>query len=1309
MDKDTRNAIQRSTQNARALLERELGEQLEGTYDIRLDGTIASEPGGHLDDAQKVVREKLVAAVEHHAARGLTRKEAVAEFLREAAFTMLNRFVALKMLEARELVQECVSRGDQSAGFKEFTGLAQGLTQLPDQGYRLYIESLFDEIGQEVGILFDRRDPSSLLWPRRSALNELLDVLNTSELATVWGEDETIGWVYQYFNSGEERRKMRDESVAPRNSRELAVRNQFFTPRYVVRFLVDNTLARMWWQMRGGDTRLAKICEFLVRENVDESVGDKKDPREIKILDPACGSGHFLLYAFDLLTTIYEEAWQDDASPPFSVTGTTLRQDYGDIEQLRHVVPALILGNNLFGVEIDPRAAQIAALALWLRAQRAYRECGILAAGRPRITRTNIVVAEPMPGDAALVDPFAGDLQPPLLGDLFRRMVSEMRLAGELGVLLRVDDAIAATLTKARELYAREKKTPRLPGLEPEYQREGLDFSEIDDVRFFEEAETMLLGALRRFSESAAGGGGVRRWLFSDDAAQGIALIDLVKKRFDVILMNPPFGEPTPNAREVLRAQGSDGWKDIYAGFFESAMRLQLNGSYLGAITSSQYFHTRQMRELRETMITEKRPHMLVDLGAGVLDGAAVQTALAVLGRPRREGSMVYADLFDVADKEDALRERVATSSFSILSLDDLAVIPGKPFCLHSSPAILRQWHLDRTLDPDTASVATGNHTFDDERFLRLRQEVVPTKADSDWVTYEKGGEYQPFLSLPLLLLNWKDNGAEVRAVNVARHGTDAQAMQSSRFWGKPGLCYTHVSSVGFSPRILPSHLIFSSESIGIFPAAFDAEADQERLLSLLGFLASTPAQELVWVFGRYRKIENRAVSGLPISQDRLEPQVPDLARLAKRGIEACWRLEQLDEMSPAFVAPDAVVDGDLSGGTRMGVADELRRLSVEIDNAVIQLLGVTDDDITAPSRASLVAKFATGRIARSDAERAGDTVMWAVGVAFGRWRHASSQPSDALAAEIALAGLPSQPPAAEGAGPEVAIFVDDEGHPADIVAAVAGILESLPFTSDESVLRALGRQDLRTWIRHDLFAHHLSRYAAFKRKAPIYWQLSSESGGYSLWLNARVLTRDTLYMAENDFIAPRIALEERRLASLHEELRGEATSSERGKVHKQEELLAELRALREEIRCLAPICIDTLDDGVALAMAPLWRLVRHTPWQKELKAKWAELADGKYDWAQLAMHLWPERVVPKCATDRSLAIAHGFEAVFWEEGSDGKWQARKTPTVPIDELVRVRSSSAVKDALSGLLSAPVPASSSRGRKPSAATDRTAS
>jgi hypothetical protein len=433
------------------------------------------------------------------------------------AFTTLNRFIALKMLEARELVQECITKGEQSAGYREFCGMAPGLALIADAaGYRLYVESLFDEFSTEIKVLFDRRDVASVLWPKRQTFEGLLTVLNARELAGVWGEDETIGWVYQFFNSGEERRKMRDESQAPRNSRELAVRNQFFTPRYVVQFLADNTLGRLWLEMHDRGGCLLKLCEYLVR-STDEPARPRvrKDPRDLRILDPACGSGHFLLYSFDLLIAIYEEAWSTEGAAPRSEeTGCSLQEDYPDLDDLRRAAPGLIVEHNLHGVDIDPRCAQIAALALWLRAQRAWKDLGVTASDRPRIERTHIVVAEPMPGDFLLVDEFAARLDPPLLRDLFKKMVGESRLAGELGTLLRVEVGIAAELRRAREQFVKQRQTTGfLPGMEPAAKQGALDLSGIDDDSFFHEAEARIVDALRVFAETAPGSASVRRRL----------------------------------------------------------------------------------------------------------------------------------------------------------------------------------------------------------------------------------------------------------------------------------------------------------------------------------------------------------------------------------------------------------------------------------------------------------------------------------------------------------------------------------------------------------------------------------------------------------------------------------------------------------------------------------------------------------------------------------------------------------------------------------------------------------------------------
>jgi hypothetical protein len=308
------------------------------------------------------------------------------------------------MMEVRDVYvggqrfREAVSRGLKSQGFLFY--VAENSEEekrynagQQEEAYRHFLNWLGGTLSQEIGVLFSPTDPANRVYPPQRVLDEVLDLLNSEELKGIWSEDETIGWVYQYFTPKELRDQARKESQAPRNSYELAFRNQFFTPKYVVEFLTDNTLGRIWYEMRKGDTRLKDECRYMVRRpsEVFLSAGEqppndaaegqddlpqeellkrpvsishrpKKDPREIKVLDPACGSGHFLLYGFALLLVIYEEAYDDpDLGPAF-------QSDYPTPEAFRQAVPGLILARNLHGIEIDPRAAQIAALALWLRA-----------------------------------------------------------------------------------------------------------------------------------------------------------------------------------------------------------------------------------------------------------------------------------------------------------------------------------------------------------------------------------------------------------------------------------------------------------------------------------------------------------------------------------------------------------------------------------------------------------------------------------------------------------------------------------------------------------------------------------------------------------------------------------------------------------------------------------------------------------------------------------------------------------------------------------------------------------------------------
>ena len=353
----------------------------------------------------------------------------------------------------------------------------------------------------------------------------------------------------------------------------------------------------------------------------------------------------------------------------------------------------------------------------------------------------------------------------------------------------------------------------------------------------------------------------------------------------------------------------------------------------------------------------------------------------------------------------------------------------------------------------------------------------------------------------------------------------------------------------------------------------------------------------------------------------------------------------------------------------------------------------------------------------------ASELLSWSIGVAFGRFdmglaigaRPLPGEPgpfdplpisspgmltgNDGLPVSYAPAGNPV-------AFPEGGALVDDLGNEGDLCTTIRSLFDLVfggdadAWWNDVAELLDPKKRELRNWLASTFFEHHLKLYSKSRRKAPIYWQLATPSAQYSVWLYAHRLTRDSFFQIQNDVVTPKLAHEERKLASLVEGAGGGPGAEGRREVAAQERFVGELRVMLEEVKRVAPLWNPNLDDGVVLTMAPLWRLVpQHKSWQQELRSRWDELCAGKYDWAHVAMHLWPERVVPQCATDRSLAIAHGLDDVFWVEGNEGKWTARSEPTHPVDELVKERITTAVKAALASLREAPVPNASARRRK----------
>ncbi|RBP18152.1 hypothetical protein DFR50_10196 [Roseiarcus fermentans] len=1337
MEKETRSAIERATQKVRGILERDFSEQLQGDYDVMPDGRAGERPGAHLTGSQRALRSRIVAATEHKRAQGMKADEAVADFLRDAAFTTMNRFVALKMLEARGLVQECVSKGEASSGFaNEFCGLAPGLKFADGSGYRLYIESVFDELSTEVKVLFDRRDPASALWPRRAAFDEMLAALNADELKGVWGEDETIGWVYQYFNGQDERRRMREESQAPRNSRELAVRNQFFTPRYVVQFLTDNTLGRIWYEMRDSDTALAERCEYMVRKPGETfAMRAKKDPRDLRVLDPACGSGHFLLYAFDLLLTIYEEAYADLESPKSEATGRRLREDYESLNTLRKAVPGLVLANNLHGVDIDPRCAQIAQLALWMRAQRAFRDFGVDLADRPPIRRANIVIAEPMPGEKDLLQDFLAGLKEDRLEDLMRRALDipssrkvkatkemakslgelvetvwdGMKLAGEMGTLLRIEREIADAVAKGRAEWEE-----RLPLFNVTYFGAGAPTGEQlvklvpgEGEDFWAKAERLVFCALADYAEEAGASGNVRRRLFAEDAAQGFGLVDLVSKKFEAVVMNPPFGSFSTSSRSHARDGYPTASTDILAAFVLRALEMLTSCGYFGAITSRTGFFNESLSEWRRFAFEGRRLRIFADLGENVLDDAMVEVAAYTASRSAQDGPTNF--IRAVTERDKAIIIQIASMQCNnrnvfVVDCEEFMRLRMNPFAYWVHPRILAMAASGTTLEPDWADVRSGLQTNDDNRFVRLRWEIasqdIMLKAGREraWVAILKSDEAAAWFSDISTVLKWHQCGRELKALVEHKGNSITRHVPNESYYFKPGVSWVK-RSTRCIPTLVPSGVIPTVSRYVAYP-----RSGREGML--LGLLASDivsavlrwNAEKFVWPIWGTRLLKNLWVPEIEGSAAAaIEEIVQEHVKEVRKRLEG-------DETSSLFCGleegrverPNTLSLGAL--GSVESVIHEAYGLSVNEANDVINELKEAIDYRT-ENKLIEESDGDDGEIQLSSVTSFHQHLSYALGVLFGRWDYKIADVKrKSLDADIFV--FQTRPPAyainspLNELVPEISVagmLHDDNGDIQDIVQTVARIWIELAN-------RKVGRfsctkatnQEIRNYLSHEFFNVHIRQYTACRRKAPIYWQLATRSAGYSVWLYIHAFTRDTLFRVQNDYLAPKLAQEARRLGSMKSELGDGGTAAQRKTMAAHEAFVDELRAFLEEVARVAPLWNFDLDDGVIINFAPLWRLVpQHKPWQKELKATWDALSEGKYDWAHLAMHLWPERVVPKCADDRSLAIAHGLEDVFWVEGEGGKWKSRSTPSRPVDELVAERSSAAVKAALKSLMEAP--------------------
>jgi len=1231
MNRQAKSAIKSFVLELRHMLEDEIEIQLK-RYGFAGERWLPLDRLPHIqgDDRATIEHYRLRAALEQHLRRigadperaePTQRAEAADWFVREVAFTHLNRLVALKCLEVRGLIPEVITTreayGGRSRAHYDYRNAHPDEARQPDDALPAAIRHACREVYAEFKFLFDVGDPAagrepqspSILWPSYPVLKECIALINGldersgnnhggvegSVASTLWAEDEIIGWIYQFYNA-EHKEAVRSRG-RPRRPAEVAVINQFFTPRWICKYLVDNTLGRLWLEMHPDSERVRTKCDYLVPEplpspsegkGTGESVGFPLDPdspindpraparreprpvTEIRLIDPACGTMHFGHYAFEVFYEMYldslERGWP--LFPSHSGrAGPGMEVSEGDI-------PALILRHNLYGVDIDLRAVQLAGLSLFIKAKAANPKA--------HISHVNLVVADAvLPADGArqqFLDQYKDDK---VVQDAVRQVLEEMANVAEVGSLLRVEERLRGILAEAGHTAARDLDRDRqeaLPGIDGPPRQ--LSLAEVPEAMPQDWGAhytlNRLLEDVRQFANRALQAHDLNAQLFAEEAAKTVHLLDVFLNEYDVVVMNPPFGDTLSGVQKSLKRMYPSSYKNLLCTFLDRGRLLTRTRSGLvGAIVDNSVTLRSTYERFREKVLIEDSALLtMADLGWEVLD-ANVETVALILRGTDSDSRKAIATFFRVNDiepehKDDALRSLIENSRRGKRSEDvflvDLAELMGFPNKALSYwvPGPMRRLFRDHpSLDPEVATITEGIKPADAVRFIKYWWEVPPDHIggrDKKWMLLSNGGYYSPFYRTITQAILYENDGEAIKSHRNAK-GQKSSRTTGEEFYFQSGITYGKRTSI-LSVQRLEVDQLFTNEGHAIFP---HSSVDIWRLIAILN-------SQLLQLAANTLCGQHKAVGYV-----RLLPYVrptgivgSSLERLARQGyaIKASW--DTGNELCTRFDAPwllqahrgtllaGETTDGrllttelDLSSLQSPGpglqsildyllavehVADaHLQALQAQIDEAVYDLYEIS------PEGRALIERELGDRPPervwpqmerKSEQEKRREHVCRLLSYCL---LQALGEKRDGI--------LPLTP----GTGQPTAL---DE-----VRCQLEGIFgEEAAFRMEGEIKQVLGR-DIAGWLEGRFFRWHCKLY----KSRPIIWHLRSPGGHFACFVHYHVLDRDTLRKVQTLYLWPRRRAAESELVSAKAE-------SAPARIEAAEAVLDDLAAFEEQL-----------------------------------------------------------------------------------------------------------------------------------------------
>ena len=1236
---DAKEALRKAVRALREQLPERILSAAKGEY--RLD--VAPEKA-QLPEARRERRARLEAWLDEQArgARGgkarkgnqgegaASRQRFLGQAALEAAHTLLNRLILVRILEHHGVIAPAVVTGGwkSPAYEQEFIHYAGPLGGDDTRGYRALLDAVFAELSLDLPGLFGPVGLTDLFPVPAAVLHDVIDVLNDPALDSAWGDETTLGWVYQYWNDPE--RERLDKKISDRGKiepHEIASKTQMFTERYMVEWLLQNSLGPVWlaicakngwtadaeavipvleekraaWRKKreAGEVPLDALMpiapglesawkyhvpQALPQVPQDAAARAPGSIRELKLLDPACGSGHFLVIAFGLLVDLYrEEARHRGAS-------------WSDEE-----IAGWIVADNLHGIDIDPRAIQIAAAGLLLRAR-------LLAPGA-RIERMNLVAPAlrlgDLPEDDKALVALCVDLQREVEIPEFvtRKLVSDLAGVDYLGTLFRVRaavrDAVEGAFEKLKEDIERGKAG-----------QGDLFLGHAEKRATIEAMKETVLDKLTKFLAAHSTSEDLGLRLKGEQLASGARFVELVKEGvYDVVVGNPPYqGLSKTEQFGYVVTEYPRGKADLYAAFLERGLELVREGGLSAMVTMRGWMFLGQFAELRRHLLNDADLRGLADLGTGAFSSRSmddvISTALVVARRSTPDGHAYSVKAAPLADPrrdagKPARRNAALLAQEEVFEFDPkgFAVIGGEPIVYwwgDDNLALYRQFPLLGSALRVEAGVKTGS----DVRFLRQWFEVdhrrlPPSRVEDPraaWQFYIKGAAGAEWIEPASQVLNWERCGLSLKTFGMYQAPSTVRLRDPSLYF-RIGVAFSPIGA-SFSARAHRTPSIFGNMGSSVFTT---------NVPGALCLLNSTRARKIAQALNPGLHFENDDVKRLPLFE--IESADDIFATLDRAFTEH----ESHREPSVEFLAP-----GPSPWDAAQAWAQEA------VDRPEGAPLPPYEPVHVAPEPAAHVS-FALGR-------------------ALGRFP-LGGEASAAIPRGILFLSSASEQ--------------DGLAHP-----ACAPLHEAWKVYGP-----ALGGGDLKAYLRTRFFAYHKGLYES----RPIHFPLSSEKKSFVAWVNIHRFADDTLQTLLADHLHPALGALDREMA----ELNASRASSDKKAAAAADKRYVAVKRLRDELSAFidrvaqcaergapptdpacpprqvdAPFHLD-LDDGVMIHSAALWPLL--DPQWGDPKKWWKQLCQGEgrkdYDWAHLAQRYFPERVARKCVEDPSLAVAHGC---FW-------------------------------------------------------------